>query len=416
MDSKAESGGERMSTETNRSRREAWAEAVKPIVESIEARGDEALLEWTRQFDGVDRIESVDLSRFTPPAAYAELTEALTLAAERIRAFHAHQVRQDDVFEDTMFRLGRRYMPLDSVGVYVPGGTAVYPSSVLMNIIPAKVAGVKRVVMVTPPKADGIDISLLIAAKIAGADECFLVGGAQAVAALAYGTETIRPVDKIVGPGNAYVATAKALVSHIVGIDSVAGPSEVLIVADETANPKWVAADLLAQAEHDVEATAIALVTTETLRDEVEQELERQLALLPRQDIAREALKRGGVLYRSLEEAIEYANTMAAEHVQLAVKDPEQLMKSIRHGGSFFLGHEAAEAFGDYIAGPNHVLPTSGTARFSSGLSVDDFYRRQTFLEMTELDETITKAAIRIAEQEQLEGHARAMAVRMEDV
>ena len=405
-----------MSTETNRSRREAWAEAVKPIVESIEARGDEALLEWTRQFDGVDRIESVDLSRFTPPAAYAELTEALTLAAERIRAFHAHQVRQDDVFEDTMFRLGRRYMPLDSVGVYVPGGTAVYPSSVLMNIIPAKVAGVKRVVMVTPPKADGIDISLLIAAKIAGADECFLVGGAQAVAALAYGTETIRPVDKIVGPGNAYVATAKALVSHIVGIDSVAGPSEVLIIADETANPKWVAADLLAQAEHDVEATAIALVTTETLRDEVEQELERQLSLLPRQEIARESLKRGGVIVRSLEDAIDYANTMAAEHVQLAVKDPETLMRAIRHGGSFFLGHEAAEAFGDYIAGPNHVLPTSGTARFSSGLSVDDFYRRQTFLEMTELDEAITKAAIRIAKQEQLEGHARAMAVRMEDV
>ncbi|WP_214875652.1 histidinol dehydrogenase [Exiguobacterium sp. CH10] len=405
-----------MSTETNRSRREAWAEAVKPIVEAVEARGDEALLEWTRQFDGVDQIESVDLSRFTPPAAYAELTEALSLAAERIRAFHAHQVRQDDVFEDTMFRLGRRYMPLDSVGVYVPGGTAVYPSSVLMNIIPAKVAGVKRVVMVTPPKADGIDISLLIAAKIAGADECFLVGGAQAVAALAYGTETIRPVDKIVGPGNAYVATAKALVSHIVGIDSVAGPSEVLIIADESANPKWVAADLLAQAEHDVEATAIALVTTETLRDEVEQELEHQLSLLPRQEIARESLKRGGVIVRSLEDAIEYANTMAAEHVQLAVKNPETLMDAIRHGGSFFLGHEAAEAFGDYIAGPNHVLPTSGTARFSSGLSVDDFYRRQTFLEMTELDEAITKAAIRIAKQEQLEGHARAMAVRMEDV
>lgn len=405
-----------MSTETNRSRREAWAEAVKPIVESIEAGGDEALLKWTKQFDGVDRIEKVDLARFNPPVAYAELTEALTLAAERIRAFHARQVRQDDVFEDTMFRLGRRYMPLDSVGVYVPGGTAVYPSSVLMNIIPAKVAGVKRVVMVTPPKADGIDISLLIAAKIAGADECFLIGGAQAVAALAYGTETIRPVDKIVGPGNAYVATAKALVSHIVGIDSVAGPSEVLIIADETANPKWVAADLLAQAEHDVEATAIALVTSETLRDQIEQELERQLAQLPRQDIARESLKRGGVLYRTIEDAIEYANTMAAEHVQLAVKDPEVLMRAIRHGGSFFLGHEAAEAFGDYIAGPNHVLPTSGTARFSSGLSVDDFYRRQTFLEMTELDETITKAAIRIAKQEQLEGHARAMAVRMEDV
>ncbi|WP_270814105.1 histidinol dehydrogenase [Exiguobacterium sp. CinTr1] len=405
-----------MSTETNRSRREAWAEAVKPIVESIEARGDEALLEWTKQFDGVDRIEPVDLASFNPPVAYAELTEALTLAAERIRAFHARQVRQDDVFEDTMFRLGRRYMPLDSVGVYVPGGTAVYPSSVLMNIIPAKVAGVKRVVMVTPPKADGIDISLLIAAKIAGADECFLVGGAQAVAALAYGTETIRQVDKIVGPGNAYVATAKALVSHIVGIDSVAGPSEVLIIADETANPKWVAADLLAQAEHDVEATAIALVTSETLRNQIEQELERQLVLLPRQDIARESLKRGGVLYRTIEDAIEYANTMAVEHVQLAVKDPEALMQAIRHGGSFFLGHEAAEAFGDYIAGPNHVLPTSGTARFSSGLSVDDFYRRQTFLEMTELDETITKAAIRIAKQEQLEGHARAMAVRMEDV
>ncbi|WP_047795382.1 histidinol dehydrogenase [Exiguobacterium sp. JLM-2] len=405
-----------MSTETNRSRREAWAEAVKPIVESIEARGDEALLEWTKQFDGVDRIESVDLASFNPPVAYSELTEALTLAAERIRAFHARQVRQDDVFEDTMFRLGRRYMPLDSVGVYVPGGTAVYPSSVLMNIIPAKVAGVKRVVMVTPPKADGIDISLLIAAKIAGADECFLIGGAQAVAALAYGTETIRPVDKIVGPGNAYVATAKALVSHIVGIDSVAGPSEVLIIADETANPKWVAADLLAQAEHDVEATAIAIVTSETLRDQIEQELERQLVQLPRQDIARESLKRGGVLYRTIEDAIEYANTMAAEHVQLAVKDPEVLMRAIRHGGSFFLGHEAAEAFGDYIAGPNHVLPTSGTARFSSGLSVDDFYRRQTFLEMTELDETITKAAIRIAKQEQLEGHARAMAVRMEDV
>ncbi|WP_215141411.1 histidinol dehydrogenase [Exiguobacterium qingdaonense] len=404
-----------MSTETNRSRREAWSEAVKPIVESIEARGDEALLEWTRQFDGVDTIESIDLSRFTPPPAYEELTEALTLAAERIRAFHAHQVRPDEKIEDTMFRLGRRYMALDSVGVYVPGGTAVYPSSVLMNIIPAKVAGVKRVVMVTPPKKDGIDISLLIAAKIAGADECYLVGGAQAVAALAYGTETIRPVDKIVGPGNAYVATAKALVSHIVGIDSVAGPSEVLIIADETANPKWVAADLLAQAEHDVEATAIALVTSEILRDQVEQELERQLTLLPRQEIARESLKRGGVSYRTIEGAIEYANTMAAEHVQLAVKDPETLMRAIRHGGSFFLGHEAAEAFGDYIAGPNHVLPTSGTARFSSGLSVDDFYRRQTFLEMKELDETVTKAAIRIAKQEQLEGHARAMAVRMED-
>ncbi|WP_215114561.1 histidinol dehydrogenase [Exiguobacterium sp. s70] len=405
-----------MSTETNRARRESWAEAVKPILEAVESNGDEALLAFTKKFDGVDKIETVDLTTFTPPDAYAELTEALTLAAERIRTFHSRQRRQDDVYEDEMFRLGRRFMPLDSVGVYVPGGTAVYPSSVLMNIIPAKVAGVKRVVMVTPPKQDGIDLSLLIAAKIAGADECYLVGGAQAVAALAFGTETIQPVDKIVGPGNAYVATAKSLVSHIVGIDSVAGPSEVLIIADETAHPKWVAADLLAQAEHDVEATALALVTTGELAEAIRQELERQLAELPRRDIAIEAMKRGGVLVKTKAEAIRYANEMAAEHVQLAVADPEDYMQAIRHGGSFFLGHEAAEAFGDYIAGPNHVLPTSGTARFSSGLSVDDFYRRQTFLQMTELDERITRAAIRIAQQEQLDGHARAMAVRLEDV
>lgn len=405
-----------MSTETNRTRRESWVEAVKPILEAVESNGDEALLAFTRKFDGVDKIETVDLTTFTPPDAYAELTEALTLAAERIRTFHERQRRQDDVYEDEMFRLGRRFMPLDSVGVYVPGGTAVYPSSVLMNIIPAKVAGVKRVVMVTPPKQDGIDLSLLIAAKIAGADECYLVGGAQAVAALAFGTETIQPVDKIVGPGNAYVATAKSLISHIVGIDSVAGPSEVLIIADETAHPKWVAADLLAQAEHDVEATALALVTTGELAEAIRQELDRQLAELPRRDIAIEAMKRGGVLVKTKAEAIRYANEMAAEHVQLAVADPEDYMQAIRHGGSFFLGHEAAEAFGDYIAGPNHVLPTSGTARFSSGLSVDDFYRRQTFLEMTELDERITRAAIRIAQQEQLDGHARAMAVRLEDV
>lgn len=405
-----------MSTETNRTRRESWAEAVKPILEAVESNGDEALLAFTKKFDGVDKIETVDLTTFTPPKAYAELTEALTLAAERIRTFHERQRRQDDVYEDGMFRLGRRFMALDSVGVYVPGGTAVYPSSVLMNIIPAKVAGVKRVVMVTPPKQEGIDLSLLIAAKIAGADECYLVGGAQAVAALAFGTETIQPVDKIVGPGNAYVATAKSLVSHIVGIDSVAGPSEVLIIADETANPKWVAADLLAQAEHDVEATALALVTTDELAEAIRQELDRQLAELPRRDIAIEAMKRGGVLVKTKAEAIRYANEMAAEHVQLAVADPEDYMQAIRHGGSFFLGHEAAEAFGDYIAGPNHVLPTSGTARFSSGLSVDDFYRRQTFLQMTELDERITRAAIRIAQQEQLDGHARAMAVRLEDV
>lgn len=405
-----------MSTETNRTRRESWAEAVKPILEAVESNGDEALLAFTKKFDGVDKIETVDLKTFTPPEAYAELTKALTLAAERIRTFHVRQRRQDDVYEDEMFRLGRRFMPLDSVGVYVPGGTAVYPSSVLMNIIPAKVAGVKRVVMVTPPKQDGIDLSLLIAAKIAGADECYLVGGAQAVAALAFGTETIQPVDKIVGPGNAYVATAKSLVSHIVGIDSVAGPSEVLIIADETASPRWVAADLLAQAEHDVEATALALVSTEELAESIRQELDRQLAELPRRDIAIEAMKRGGVLVKTKAEAIRYANEMAAEHVQLAVADPEDYMQAIRHGGSFFLGHEAAEAFGDYIAGPNHVLPTSGTARFSSGLSVDDFYRRQTFLQMTELDERITRAAIRIAQQEQLDGHARAMAVRLEDV
>ncbi|XCA82253.1 histidinol dehydrogenase [Exiguobacterium mexicanum] len=405
-----------MSTETNRARRESWAEAVKPILEAVESNGDEALLAFTKKFDGVDKIETVDLTTFTPPEAYAELTEALTLAAERIRTFHERQLRQDDVYEDGMFRLGRRFMPLDSVGVYVPGGTAVYPSSVLMNIIPAKVAGVKRVVMVTPPKQDGIDLSLLIAAKIAGADECYLVGGAQAVAALAFGTETIQPVDKIVGPGNAYVATAKSLVSHIVGIDSVAGPSEVLIIADETANPKWVAADLLAQAEHDIEATALALVPTAELAELIRQELNRQLDELPRREIAMEAMKRGGVLVKTKVEAIRHANEMAAEHVQLAVADPEDYMQAIRHGGSFFLGHEAAEAFGDYIAGPNHVLPTSGTARFSSGLSVDDFYRRQTFLQMTELDERITRAAIRIAKQEQLDGHARAMAVRLEGV
>lgn len=405
-----------MTESTNRTRRDQWVEAVRPILESVELKGDEALREWTNRFDGVNKIESVDLEAFTPPVAYQELTDALTLAAKRIQAFHERQLREDDCYEDEMFRLGRRFMPLDSVGVYVPGGTAVYPSSVLMNIIPAKVAGVRRVVMVTPPKQDGIDLSLLIAAKIAGADECFLVGGAQAVAALAFGTETIPSVDKIVGPGNAYVATAKSLVSHFVGIDSVAGPSEVLILADESANPAWVAADLLAQAEHDIEATALAIVTSEQQAERIQNELKIQLNTLPRREIAIKALERGGVLVKTKDEAITFANEMAAEHVQLAVKNPKEYMRRIRHGGSFFLGHQATEAFGDYIAGPNHVLPTNGTARFSSGLSVDDFYRRQTHIEMTKLDETVTRAAIRIAKQEQLEGHARAMAIRLEDL
>jgi len=396
---------------------------VAEIVAAVREKGDAALLDFTRRFDRV-ALAAPELAVRPEEYAAAERTvgeatlRSLRYAAGRIERFHrACAPRSWRMKDDNGSRLGQEVRPLDRVAVYVPGGRAAYPSTVLMTVVPAVVAGVREIVLVSPPSTDrSLNAAVLAAARIAGVTEAYRVGGAQAIAALAYGTETIRRVDKIVGPGNIYVALAKAQVFGDVGIDMVAGPSEVLVVADGTADAAFVAADLLAQAEHDPMARAVLLTPSPALRDAVAAELGRQLAELPRREIAGAALASHGalVLTASLEEAVELANGLAPEHLELQVADPEGLLGRVRHAGAVFLGRHTPEVVGDYVAGPNHVLPTGGTARFSSALSTEDFVTRLSVIEYSA--EGLAEAGPHLGELsrvEGLDGHGAAAAIRI---
>lgn len=394
--------------------------AVDAILADVRQNGDAALRRYAAQFDHAE-LSDLAVSEAERAAALAacepEFLDTLRRAAEQIRAFHAQQTHRDLVFTPRPgVVLGQRYTPLERVGVYVPGGTASYPSTVLMDVIPAKLAGVDEIVMATPPRPDGsIAPAILAAAGIAGVDRIFRMGGAQAVAALAYGTESVPRVDKIVGPGNIYVAEAKRKVYGQVDIDMIAGPSEILVLADGSSNPAWVAADLLSQAEHDRLASAVLVTDSRALAEAVAAELERQLALLPRQEIARASIEANGkiILTDSLEKAVQAANLIAPEHLELCVDDPFRLLGLVRNAGSVFLGRYAPEALGDYFAGPNHTLPTSGTARFSSPLSVDDFVKKSSFTYYT-ADALAAEAGqvALFARQEGLEAHARSALAR----
>lgn len=396
------------------------SEVVKKIIERVQQDGDQALYQLIKEIDHVT-LDTLAVSESEIEAALKgvspELLKVMEQAKENILSFHQKQVRQGFVStEPNGVVMGQRIIPLARVGVYVPGGTAAYPSTVLMDVLPAKIAGVKKIVMMTPTDSEGnVPAAILAAASIAGVDEIYKVGGAHGVAALAYGTETIPKVDKIVGPGNIYVATAKRMVYGEVDIDMIAGPSDVLIVADHSANPRWIAADLLAQAEHDTLAQAILVTTEETLIEKVQSELEQQLAVLPRKEIARAAIENTGkiILVKDLEEAISIANQIAPEHLELSVSEPFALLGRVENAGSVFLGHHTPEVLGDYFAGPNHTLPTEGTARFYSPLSVDDFIKKSSYLYYTE--EAMKEAAYAVelfAETEDLIGHARSMKVR----
>lgn len=409
-------------------RRKAGAEenvdaAVDAILSDVRARGDAALLEYAKKFDGAE-LGSVELSREEWDAAVARVDaaflETLRQAAENIRAFHTRQVHKDFVItEHAGIVMGQRYTPIARVGICVPRSPVAFPSSVLMNAIPARIAGVEEIFMVTSPdKTGAISPEALAAARVAGVDRIFKVGGAQGVAALAYGTETIPTVDKIVGPGGVFVAAAKRKVFGLVGIDMVAGPSEILVLADGGCDPKCVAADMLSQAEHDTHAAAVLVTDSEPLARAVAAELERQLVTLPRREIAQKSLEDNGriIVTESLEAAVEAANQLAPEHLELCVAEPFALLPRVRNAGSIFLGRSAPEALGDYFAGPNHTLPTGGTARFSSPLSVDDFVKKSSFLYYTR--EALGKAAPRIADfarREGLEAHARSVLSRSED-
>jgi histidinol dehydrogenase len=399
-------------------------QAVLSILSQVKATGDEAVKENTKKFDGADltelRVSTEEIER-----AYRHLTDELITtirqAAKNIQTFHERQRRQSwfTTAEDGTM-LGQKVTPLDSVGVYVPGGKAAYPSSVLMNVIPAIAAGVQRIAMVTPPDSNGnIPSGVLVAANEVGVTEIFKVGGAQAVAALAYGTETIAPVDKIVGPGNIFVALAKREVFGIVDIDMIAGPSEIVVLADEHANPAYVAADLLSQAEHDERASAVLVTTSATLAERVQEEVKQQLVELPRAEIAATSIEDYGMIYvvDHLSEAVEAVNELAPEHLEIMVDEPMTLLGKIRHAGAIFLGPYSSEPVGDYFAGPNHVLPTNGTARFSSPLSVDDFIKKSSVISYSK--EALRKNGNSIAALAKLEGldaHARAVELRLEDL
>lgn len=396
--------------------------AVAEIIADVRARGDTALVELTAKFDKLDlTAKTLRVSADAIDAAYRaipdELRAALEFAHARILAHHEKQRPEDHFYQDALgVTLGTRWTPLSAVGIYVPGGLASYPSSVLMNAIPAKVAGVERIAMVVPSRDGAVSEMVLAAAHIAGVTEIYRVGGAQAVAALAYGTETIAAVDKIVGPGNAYVAAAKKQVFGTVGIDMIAGPSEVLVIADESANPAWIAADLLAQCEHGAGARSIAMSTSEPLSKAIAQEVERQLALLPRADIAREGWETYGAVIsvKTLTEAFDLANRMAPEHLELALDDAASYLPHVRHAGAVFLGHHTPEAIGDYVGGSNHVLPTARSARFSSGLGVPDFVKRTSVLGCTpESLAALAPATIALAEAEDLSAHGRSVAIRL---
>jgi len=396
--------------------------AVRDILDGVARRGDAALLEYTERFDRLAldgaslRIPVEELKKSWETIDPAE-QKALTLAAERIRSFHEKQLDRSWITEEEGILLGQRVTPLDSVGLYVPGGKASYPSSVLMNALPAKVAGVKRIAMVTPTPGGETNRHVLAAAHLAGVAEVYRVGGAQAVAALAFGTKTIAPVDKIVGPGNIYVATAKRLVYGRVDIDMVAGPSEIFVVSDGTGSAGAVAADLLSQAEHDEMATTVLAATDGDFARAVAAEVERRLAELSRETTARKSWEERGAIFvlPDLAAACAFANRFAAEHLELAVADPFGVLGMIRHAGAIFLGHHTPEAVGDYAAGPNHVLPTAGTARFYSPLGVEDFIKRSSLIRFS--PEALAKIApdvVRLARLEGLEAHARAVEARTE--
>ena len=396
--------------------------AVRAIVADVAARGDEALREYTRKFDRFDpdaaglRVQPAEISAALD-ACGGKALSALELARDRIEAFHRRQLPGDDRFEDALgVELGSRWTAIEAVGLYVPGGTAAYPSSVLMNAVPAKVAGVPRVVMVVPASGGTVPPLVLAAAKLAGIDEIFRVGGAQAIAALAYGTESIAPVAKIMGPGNAYVAAAKRIVFGRVGIDMIAGPSEVLILADSTGNPAWIAADLLAQAEHDASAQAILITDDAALAAAVERAIEDELKRLPRGEIAGASWRDFGaiILVRELGEAVGLVDAIAPEHLEIAAADADRLAQRIRNAGAIFIGAHTPEAIGDYVAGSNHVLPTGRSARFSSGLGVLDFMKRTSILKCGPQQlRALADAAIVLAEAEGLDAHARSVAIRL---
>ncbi len=398
------------------------AAGARAIIADVRKRGDAALVELTNKFDRANvTVETLALSADEIGASVSQVTAerlgAIETAATRIEAYHRRQLPADERFTDEAgAELGWRWTSVDSVGLYVPGGTAVYPSSVLMNAIPAKVAGVKRIVMVTPATGGTINTLVLAAARRGGISEIYRIGGAQAVAALAYGTATIAPVDKIVGPGNAWVAAAKREVFGQVGIDSIAGPSEILVIADNQNDPDWIAADLLSQAEHDASSQSILITDDAAFADKVAAAAAAQVAILPRRDIAAKSwADYGGIIVvSSLSEAPALSDRFAPEHLEIATAEPEALLAQVRHAGAIFLGRHTPEAMGDYIAGPNHVLPTSRTARFSSGLSVLDFMKRTTILSLTpQAIAELGPEAIALAEAEGLEAHARSIAARL---
>ena len=395
---------------------------VRTIVADVAARGDEALRELTLKFDRLD-LDRVGM-KVTPgeiaaaqDACARETLAALELARDRIEAYHRRQVPRDDRFTDALgVELGSRWTAIESVGLYVPGGTAAYPSSVLMNAVPAKVAGVPRLAMVVPAPGGILNPLVLAAAKLAGVDEIFRIGGAQAVAALAFGTQSIAPVAKIVGPGNAYVAAAKRLVFGKVGIDMIAWPSEVLIIADKTGNADWIAADLLAQAEHDTSAQAILITDGQALADAVERAIEGQLMRLPRHKIASASWQDFGavILVRGFDEALPLVDAIAPEHLEIATADAEALAQRIRNAGAIFIGAYTPEAIGDYVAGSNHVLPTARSARFSSGLGVLDFMKRTSLLKCgPEQLRALGAAAMALGTAEGLDAHARSISIRL---
>ncbi|MEI6642938.1 MAG: histidinol dehydrogenase [Novosphingobium sp.] len=405
-------------------RRESDADVardVAAILADVRARGDAALADYTARFDGHDLGDEWRISAETCREAFDALEPglraALELAAQRIRAYHEAQLPEDRDYQDAAgVRLGAKWRGVDGAGLYVPGGRAAYPSSLLMNAIPAKVAGVGRLVVTTPTPKGAVNPLVLAAAHLAGVDEVWRIGGAQAIAALAYGTERIAPVDVITGPGNAWVAEAKRQLYGVVGIDMVAGPSEILVIADAANDPQWIAADLLSQAEHDPAAQAILITDDAAFADAVAASVEAEIALLPTAAVARASWDAHGVIIvaGSLDEAPALANALAAEHVEIATDDPEALFAGIRHAGSVFLGRHTPEAIGDYVAGPNHVLPTGRRARFASGLSVLDFMKRTSFIAVSEAAlGAVGPAAVALAEAEGLAAHARSIELRL---
>ncbi len=395
---------------------------VREIVAAVRANGDAALIDYSKRFDRIDlapetlRVSAQEIDNAVA-GADQKVVAALMLARDRIESHHKRQLPMDDRYTDSIgVELGSRWTAIESVGLYVPGGTASYPSSVLMNAIPAKVAGVDRIVMVVPSPDGNLNPLVLVAAHLAGVSEIYRIGGAQAVAALAYGTQTINPVAKIVGPGNAYVAAAKRQVFGTVGIDMIAGPSEVLVIADKDNDPDWIAADLLAQAEHDVAAQSILITDDEDFAHAVEKAVERQLRLLPRGEIAAQSWRDFGaiILVDAVAEAVPLANRIAAEHLEIAVDDPEALFDGIRNAGAVFLGKHTPEVIGDYVGGSNHVLPTARSARFSSGLSVLEFVKRTSILKLgAEQLRILAPAAMTLASVEGLDAHRRSVGIRL---